>query len=392
MVIPFLRARTSLVLVVLAGLATTLAAGCPAPNGYTVTTAVPQAAFSEMTAMHWIPGDPSHALVLERSGIVWRVNTADSTEQATVYLDVRDRMLDSLTQEEGLLGLAFAPDFQNSGRLYLHYTAPGDAPINPGGIPRKGVIARFQGSNVSADLATEARVIEFPDPLSNHNGGAIAFGPDGYLYASLGDGGGAGDPLGNGQNLGTLFGTIMRLDVSVPTGYAIPPDNPFVGVPGARGEIWAYGLRNVWRMSFDTATGALWVGDVGQGRVEEINVIVRGGNYGWSRLEGTRCYKPVTGCDPTGTIQPVVEYTHQFGCAVTGGYVYHGASLPELQGWYIYGDFCTGRVWAVNAEGERKTPIPIADTGLAISSFAQAPDGEVYAVTFDNRIVRFIRK
>jgi glucose/arabinose dehydrogenase len=369
----------------------TFGAGCPAPNGYTVVTAFPQADFPEMTGMHWIPGDAAHAVVLERAGIVWRVNAADPAEEPTVFLDLRGRMLSPLTAEEGLIGLAFAPDFTSTGRVFVHYTARGDAPINPGGIARKGVIARFNANASGADLASERRIIEFPDPYSNHNGGALAFGPDGYLYASLGDGGSSGDPLGNGQNIGTLFGSILRIDVSSDT-YTVPADNPFVGLAAARPEIWAFGLRNPWRISFDTATGTLWAGDVGQSQIEEVNIIVRGGNYGWNRLEGTRCYKPQSGCNATGTILPLVEYTHRFGCAVTGGYVYHGNALPELQGWYIYGDFCTGRVWAANADTSSNTPIPIADTGLPISSFAQSPDGEVYAVTFDNRIVRFIRK
>jgi glucose/arabinose dehydrogenase len=373
------------------GAIATLAAGCPTPNGYTVVTAFPQADFPQMTGMHWIPGDGNHAVVLEKSGIIWRVNTADPAAPPTVYLDIRDRILPNATLEEGLLGLAFAPDFTTSGRVYVHYSARGEAPINPGGVPRKGVIARFQASAVNADPNTERRLVELPDPYSNHNGGALQFGPDGYLYASIGDGGSAGDPLGHGQRLDVLFGKILRIDVSGES-YRVPPDNPFVGVPGARPEIWAFGLRNVWRMSFDPATGVLWAGDVGQGNLEEVDVIVRGGNYGWSRLEGTQCYSPPSNCDARGTIAPVSQYSHDFGCSITGGYVYRGSALEELQGWYIYGDFCTGRVWALNAEADRPAPIPIADTGLGISSFAQSPDGEVYAVTFDNRIVRFVRK
>jgi glucose/arabinose dehydrogenase len=328
--------------------------------------------------------------VLEKSGIAWRVNTADPAEQPTVFLDVTSRLLQGLTVEEGLLGLAFAPDFATSGSIYVHYTAPGETPVNPGGIPRKSVIARFHASATAADPSTEQRLIELPDPYSNHNGGALEFGPDGMLYISIGDGGAAGDPQGRAQNLGVLFGKILRIDVSGDT-YTIPPDNPFVGVPNARPEVWAYGLRNPWRITFDSTTGELWAGDVGQGMWEEVDVIVRGGNYGWNELEGYHCYNADV-CGGAQTVQPVAEYSHNFGCAITGGFVYRGTAMPELQGWYIYGDFCSGRVWGVNADGNRTNPFPLADTGLQISSFAQDPAGEIYIVTFDRKVVRLVRK
>ena len=376
-----------LALIVLAAGATL--AGCPQPNGYRAVPVVPQADYDVMLGMHWIPGDTEHAVIVTKSGVIWRVNTVDPAEEPTVYLDIQDRLIPRPNGEEGLLGLAFAPDYASSGTFYVHYTALGDYPIRGDGQARKGVISRFIADGAAADPSTEHILLEQRQPYTNHNGGALAFGPDGYLYVAFGDGGSAGDPEGNGQNLKSLLGKILRLDVSG-VDYTVPPDNPFVATPGARTEVWAYGLRNPWRIAFDPATGALWAADVGQGEVEEIDIIVKGGNYGWNRLEASRCYNADT-CDASGTIAPVAEYTHEFGCAVTGGYVYHSATLPELQGWYVFGDFCSGRVWGVNAERPGAI-IPLADTGLQITSFAEAPDGELYLVTFNNSVQQLVRK
>ena len=262
------------------------AAGCPRPDGYTTVPAMSSDEFQRTTAIAWIPGAEPYAVVASKRGILWRVNPDNPSEAPQVYLDMQDRLLPDVTTEEGLIGVVFAPDFATSGRFFVHYTAPGDELLPQRHRPRKSVIARFQGSATSADPNSHTTILEVQDPFPNHNGGGMAFGPDGYLYLSIGDGGDGGDPLGNAQNLGELFGKILRLDVSGST-YSVPADNPFVGVSGARPEIWAYGLRNTWRFAFDQDTGALWAGDVGQNLTEEVDVIVRGGNYGWNILEGS---------------------------------------------------------------------------------------------------------
>ncbi|MBI5287517.1 MAG: PQQ-dependent sugar dehydrogenase [Chloroflexi bacterium] len=259
------RTPAAIASLVLLTMAIATIAGCPQPNGYTTRPAFPQADFEFMDGMHWIPGDPSHALVLTQRGVIWRVNTSDPAEEPAIFLDLRDRLIPQSGGEEGLLGLAFSPDYDNGGRFYVHFTGEGDVPIRPDGQARKSVISRFTAAGATADPRSEQILLELRQPHSNHNGGALAFGPDGYLYVAFGDGGSGGDPDGNGQNLGTLLGKILRIDVSG-AGYAVPPDNPFVGTPGARPEIWAYGLRNPWRIAFDRANGALWAADVGKGR------------------------------------------------------------------------------------------------------------------------------
>jgi glucose/arabinose dehydrogenase len=251
-------------------------------------------------------------------------------------------------------------------------------------------LSRFNALGDHADPASEKILLQINQPFQNHNGGSLAFGPDGDLYVGVGDGGSAGDPSGYGQRFDTLHGKILRLDVSGDA-YAIPPDNPFVG-QDARGEIYAYGLRNPWRINFDQATGQLWVGDVGQNLWEEVNHVVSGGNYGWNRMEGFHCYEPADGCDTPGLSLPRAEYGHEFGCAITGGFVYRGHDMPELTGWYIYGDYCSGRVWGVDTAGATGAAIPLADTGRSITSFAQDKDGELYIVTFNNEIDKIVRK
>jgi glucose/arabinose dehydrogenase len=383
-----MRARYLFILALAAGAA--LSAGCPLPNGYRTVAVFPQANFPQMTGMHWLPDDPTSAVVLTKGGIAYRVSTTDPSREASIYLDLRERMISRPAGEEGFLGFAFAPDFASTRRFYVYYTAEGGGPVRGDGLSRQSRISRFTASGGSADPASEVVLLEQPQPFTNHNGGALAFGPDGFLYLSLGDGGSGGDPQGNAQRLDTLLGKVLRIDVSGDK-YVVPASNPFVGLVGARSEIYAYGFRNPWRISFDDATGQLWAGDVGQDRVEEVNLVQPGGNYGWNRLEGTACYN-TTICDQSGTILPVAEYTHEFGCSVSGGHVYRGEAMPELQGWYVYGDFCSGRIWAVNVEGERKTPIPIADSGRTIAAFAQDPAGELYIVTFEKSIERIVRK
>ena len=224
-----------------------------------------------------------------------------------------------------------------------------------------------------------------PDFASNHNGGKIIFGQDGFLHLSLGDGGGFGDPNENGQDIHSLLGKVLRINVTGQATYTNPSDNPFVGAAG-RDEIYAYGFRNPWRMSMDSATGVMWLGDVGQQLWEEVEPVAKGGNYGWDCREGFVVYEPA-GCQGGGFIEPRAVYDHGLGCAVTGGYVYHGAAMPELVGWYVYGDYCSGRIWALDAAPEATSaPVLLADTTHTIPSFAERPDGELLVLTFENAI------
>jgi glucose/arabinose dehydrogenase len=229
--------------------------------------------------------------------------------------------------------------------------------------------------------------LEIAQPFPNHKGGQIAFGSDGYLYIGMGDGGSGGDPLGNGQNRSTLLGKILRIDVNAPSAgrnYDIPADNPFVdNTLGYREEIYAYGLRNPWRFSFDSATGKLWVGDVGQDWIEEIDVIEKGKNYGWNIMEGTLCYNPPSGCNETGLELPLYEYNHTLGNAIIGGYIYHGSALPELAGDYVYGDYASGRIWALAANA---TNTLLVNSNLTISSFGVDENKELYVCAFDGKI------
>ena len=306
--------------------------------------------------------------------IVFQPSGTEATN-LTVFLDLRDRV--TVRSEQGMIGLAFDPSFSNNGYFYLHYS------VDP---PRRGVISRFaldptDGSQ--GDLESELVLLEVAQPFINHNGGMLAFGPDGYLYVGLGDGGGGGDRFGNAQNPRTLLGSVLRIDVREATAekrYAIPPDNPFASGQNGRPEVWAYGLRNPWRFSFDRSTGDLWLADVGQNAWEEVDIITSGGNYGWNVMEANRCY-PLNdlSCERDGLIGPVVDYTHAEGCAVTGGYVYRGARLPALDGTYIYGDFCSGKLWGVRYDGNNVTEHALlAETKLALSSFGEDESGEIY--------------
>jgi glucose/arabinose dehydrogenase len=291
------------------------------------------------------------------------------------YLDITSRV-GSRGNEQGLLGLAFHPRYAENGFFYVNYTdLNGDT-----------VIARFQVSPDDpnrADPSSEKRLLSIPQPFQNHNGGAVAFGPDGYLYLGLGDGGSAGDPEGNGQSLDTLLGKILRIDVDNGDPYAIPPDNPFAS-GGGRPEIWAYGLRNPWRFSFDRLTGDLYIGDVGQNQIEEIDFqplgAPGGANFGWKFFEGSSKYE---GAPPPGlqAIPPVAEYRHEMGCSVTGGVVYRGSRLPAWQGIYLFGDYCTGLVWglAQDTGGNWKNQMLFEPVGR-ITSFGQDEQGEVYLV------------
>jgi glucose/arabinose dehydrogenase len=333
-----------------------------------------------MLGLQPIPGDLDHALLLTKDGLIRRVSMTDPSAQPAPFLDIRDRLITNPGQEEGLLGLAYAPDYATSGAFYLYYSA---------GDPRRVVISRFRAAGNVANASSERVLIEIGEPFSNHNGGALAFGPDGYLYIGVGDGGSAGDPNGNGQNTNTLLGKILRLDVAGDAGYAIPADNPFAA--SGQAEIFAYGLRNPWRINFDAETGALWAGDVGQGRWEEVDRIEKGKNYGWNIAEGNDCYKPSSNCDMTGLTPPRTEYSHDDGCSITGGFVYRGAAMRELDGYYVYSDYCSGNIWAVDTTSDSSPPILLAKTGLPVTSFAQDKDGELYLVTFAKKLAKLGR-
>ncbi|MEE9211353.1 MAG: PQQ-dependent sugar dehydrogenase, partial [Phycisphaeraceae bacterium] len=290
--------------------------------------------------------------------------------------------------EEGLLGLAFHPGFKDNRQVFLHYSAH---------RPVRNVLARFvmDRKRQLIEPASEQVLLEVTQRWGNHNGGMIEFGPDGYLYLALGDGGAANDPLGSGQDKSTLLGAILRIDVDhrdPPKAYAVPNDNPFVGDRGARPEIWAYGLRNVWRFSFDRQTGDLWAGDVGQNQWEEIDLIQRGGNYGWNYREGKHDFRPPSDGLPHNLIEPIVDHARHEAKSITGGYVYRGTRIPELVGAYVYGDYVTGLIWALRYDGRNVDGPVVLGRVPEIASFGEDRDGEIYIVSLRGRIFKLMPK
>ncbi len=293
--------------------------------------------------------------------------------------------------EQGLLSVAFPPGFAAKGHFYVNYTRAPDGAT---------VVARYRvsaGDANVADPASEAVILTIPQPFANHNGGQLAFGPDGYLYIGMGDGGSGGDPQNNGQSPGALLGKLLRIDVeSGAAPYAVPPDNPFVGVAGFRPEIWALGLRNPWRFSFDRGTGDLYIGDVGQNAFEEVDFQPAGSpggqNYGWNIMEGDSCYPPGTaGCNRTGLALPVFVYAHVPECSVTGGHVYRGSAFPPLQGIYLFGDYCSGRIWGLRRNGTAWDNMGLLTTpALNISTFGEDEEGNVYVANHTGGEIRKI--
>jgi glucose/arabinose dehydrogenase len=327
-------------------------------------------------------GDGSGRLFVVQQG--GKVRIVKGGKIAGTFLDASAKVLAG--GERGLLGLAFHPDFAANGYVFIYYTRNPDGDI---------VVSRLTANaeRTFASFNTEQILFTINHPRSNHNGGAIAFGPDGYLYIATGDGGGADDPDENGQNTSTLLGKILRIDPGIGAGggYTIPADNPFVGIPG-EDRIWDYGLRNPWRISFDRTTGVLYIGDVGQGSREEVDREAAGdaggNNYGWDVLEGSLCHEPSSGCTtPANYKAPVAQYSHTYGCAITGGYVYRG-SHHDLQGLYVYGDYCSGRLWTMNANGTGETLR--RDTSLNISSFGENEAGELYLTDLNGALYRVI--
>ena len=322
------------------------------------------------------PKDGSNRLfVLSQPGIIYVFGNYPDTKEKELFLDLRNKIL--YGGEQGLLGLAFHPNYKNNGYFYLDYTIDN---------PRRTIISRYKvlADNPSkADPGSEEILLEIEQPYANHNGGQISFGPDGYLYISLGDGGSGGDPQNNGQNLKSLLGKILRIDVdkkSKENNYAIPDDNPFKGNDyGNKEEIFAFGLRNVWRFSFDK-DGKLWGADVGQDKWEELNLIEKGKNYGWRIMEGNHCFNPENDCDTMGLVHPIWEYQHNDmgGFSITGGFVYSGKLIPGLKGKYIYADYVVGKIWTLEYLNGKVNNRLFIDTDYLISTFGVDEHDELY--------------
>ena len=317
-------------------------------------------------------GDGSGQLfVVEQPGMIRVI--AQGILQDKPFLDISNRVLSG--GERGLLGLAFHPNHRRNGRFFVNYTRRDDGAT---------VLAEYRRQGLSPQASTEERTLMVvPQPYANHNGGMVAFGPDGFLYIGRGDGGSGGDPQNRAQNPSELLGKILRIDVDGPPPYAIPSDNPFARA-GGRPEIFAFGVRNPWRFSFDRDTGALWLADAGQDKWEEIDLVTRGGNYGWRIMEGKHCFRPEKDCQVAGLIMPVSEYGHDQGrCSVTGGYVYRGRNLSALRGSYLFGDYCSGELFAFsagNGAAADSEPRVLRKSGIKISSFGEDEAGEVYVV------------
>lgn len=289
--------------------------------------------------------------------------------------------------EKGLLGLAFHPQYKTNGRFFVNYTRRVSGQLQT-------VIAEYHVSAADPNVAdpNSARILlVFNQPFDNHNGGQLAFGPDRFLYIGTGDGGSGGDPQGNGQNLGTLLAKMLRIDVNSGSPYGIPADNPFVGVSGAKPEIWAYGFRNPWRFSFDNKTKRLFIGDVGQDSWEEVDIGVKGGDFGWNIMEGNHCYPPAANCNQNGLIPPIAEYSHSEGDAVIGGYVYRGKAIPALAGLYVFGDFGSGEIWTLQeTQPGVWTRTPLLNAGFNISAFGRAPNNELYVINYAGTLYKLV--
>ncbi len=370
-------------------------------GGVQAVRAFPGLAFSSPVLLLQAPGDAARWFVVEQGGTVRTFANDESAATSSVFVDVRARV--TAGGELGLLGMAFHPGWPATREVFLSYTAPA-----AGAKPLRSVVSRFGtlgGGLAELDLASEQVLLEVAQPFGTHKGGHVAFGPDGLLYLGLGDGGGTGDPGNRAQTLTTLLGKLLRLEVrGTGAGYAIPADNPYPANPrcglGAAPaspcpELFALGFRNPWRWSFDRETGQLWVGDVGQGAWEEIDVVEKGKNYGWRFREGAHCYEPASGCPAPGSVHsggvvvdPVTEYDHSLGLAVTGGHVYRGNAIPSLRGRYLFGDFGSGRIWTHDpgAPGMQRTDL--LTVGASISSFGEGLDGELYVVDLGGPLYR----
>ncbi len=329
-------------------------------------------------------GDVTRLFVVEKTGAIRIIK--DGVLLTDPFLDLSSRI--SNVGEQGLLGMAFDPDYATSGRFIVHFTD----------LAGNTTLSRFQVSANPdvADAASELVILTAAQPFSNHNGGQVTFGPDGFLYLGLGDGGGSGDPDNRGQDLSDLLGSILRIDVRSTEPYTIPADNPFV--QSTTPEVWSYGLRNPWRFSFDRATGDLYVADVGEGLWEEINVSTpaegagKGANYGWNIMEGSHCFRE-SACDQTGLTLPAFEYSHDEGCSITGGFVYRGSAIPALQGHYFYADYCQGWVRSLRYSAGAvtdQTEWPSLVPGGPVLSFGEDAAGELYVLDQAGRVSKVV--
>jgi len=358
----------------------------PSDIAYQVVKAFPQLSFNQPVDLQNAGDQSNRIFIVEKGGTITVFQNDEAASNKSTFLNIQDRV-DDRGSEEGLLGLAFHPNYASNGYFYVNYTASN---------PSRTVIARFQLSQQNpnqADASSEQVILTYAQPYDNHNGGQLAFGPDGYLYIAVGDGGSGGDPHGNGQNRSTLLGSILRIDVDNQANgnnYAIPKDNPFArNNQGFKEEIFAYGLRNPWRFSFDPDNGRLWVGDVGQNKYEEIDIIEKGNNYGWNIMEGTHCYSPSRDCDTSGLTMPVTDYSHDLGISVTGGYVYRGPSLDNLNGEYIYADYGSGRIWSLNYSNANNPVInQLLRADFSISSFGVDEENELYICSLNGNIYK----
>jgi len=345
---------------------------------FNVVNAFPNLSFQDPVGIYHSGDNTNRIFVLEQEGRIKVFNNNPSVTNATTFLDIRSIVdQDGGYTEEGLLGLAFHPNYNENGYFFINYTEHN---------PRRNVIARYSVSDNNpnqADVGSSFIILEVNQPYTNHNGGHLSFGPDGFLYIIFGDGGSAGDPLGHGQNLSTLLGSLIRIDVDNPSNglnYGIPSDNPFIIPLAARDEIYAYGLRNMWRFSWDFETGLLWGADVGQNAYEEIDIIYSGLNYGWNTMEANHCYPIGSNCNTEGLEPPIWEYELYVDgvCSITGGYVYRGSELYNLTGKYIYGDWCTGDIWALtyssNGDVENEH---LLTTGINITTFGLDESNEL---------------
>lgn len=354
----------------------------------TITDAFPALTFSSpVEMMH--AGDGSNRLfVVEQRGLVKVFRNMPGVSTAETFLDISGRVTSG--GETGLLGIAFHPDFETNGQFFVNYTRRQNNQL-------QSVISRFQSNKAMADSKSEEILLTFDQPYANHNGGALLFGKDGFLYIATGDGGSGGDPQNNAQNLNSLLGKILRIDVNAKaTGlnYAIPADNPFKTTTNARPEIYAYGLRNPWKVTADRETGRLWIADVGQNAREEIDILERGGNYGWRIAEGKECYNPNVNCNRAGLLEPVFDYGTNEGRSITGGYVYRGTKLAHLKGRYIFGDYVSGKIWALqyNESTKQSSNSMLIQLLGSLSSFGEDEAGELYLLNYQSGKIQQLTK
>ncbi len=366
---------------------------CSKAQTVDVVRAFPSLQFNSLVGIMHANDSSNRLYALEQTGTIRVFENSQTVTAASVFLNITSRVTSG--GEMGLLGLAFDPDYRNNGFLYVDYTRTIQLPT--GGNQLQTVIARYSVDSTNplkADTASELILLTINQPYQNHNGGCLAFGPDGYLYIGMGDGGGGGDPLHAGQDPKQLLGKILRIDVhgeiSNRRNYGIPADNPYAGrTDGSQEEIFAIGLRNPWRFSFDPVTGKLWVGDVGQNLWEEVSIVEKGGNYGWNTMEAFHCYQPSSGCDTTGLTLPLLEYPHDTtgGQSITGGYVYRGSRVPSLVGKYIFADYVSTKIWSFEYPlGNPSIATLIRKTGFNISSFGVDANNELYICAYNGRV------